>query len=156
MQGNLWLDTKQSRLAGISGRLTREVKFAGGFLGHLDPGGTFEVKQAEVVPGCWEMMLLNVHMKGRALFFKSIAVDERYSRSELKRVPDDLTAAKGAEMLEKLDGKNQAATLSLKFASCAPNMMKLDHSPGRLPGPSWAAAQVWADCEQPPRIVKYT
>jgi hypothetical protein len=50
MQGNLWLDTKQSRLAGISGRLTREVKFAGGFLGHLDPGSTFEVKQAESCP----------------------------------------------------------------------------------------------------------
>jgi hypothetical protein len=60
------------------------------------------------------MMLLNVHMKGKALFFKSIAVDERYSRSELKRVPDDLTAAKGAEMLEKLDGKNQAATATLR------------------------------------------
>jgi len=110
MQGNLWLDTKQSRLESITGRLIHEVKFGGGFLGHLDPGGTFEVKQAEVAPGYWEMTLLNVHMKGKALFFKSIAVDERSSRSEFKRVPDDLTAAKGAEMLEK-DGKNQAATL---------------------------------------------
>jgi hypothetical protein len=45
MQGNLWLDTKQSRLAGISGRLTREVKFAGGFLGHLDPGWTARTRR---------------------------------------------------------------------------------------------------------------
>jgi len=99
MQGSLWLDTKQSRLQGISGRLMYEVKFGGGFLGHLDPGGTFEVKQAEVAPGYWELTLLNVHMKGKALFFKTIAVQQRNSRTDFKRIADTVTAAKGAEML---------------------------------------------------------
>ena len=38
MVGDLWVNSKQERLMEISGRLTREVKFGGGFLGHLNPG----------------------------------------------------------------------------------------------------------------------
>jgi hypothetical protein len=36
------------RLEEISGRLSQEVKFGEGILGHLDRGGDFDVKQAEV------------------------------------------------------------------------------------------------------------
>jgi len=53
------------------------VKFGGGLLGHLHPGGTLDVKQAEVAPGYWELTVLNVHMKGKALFFKTIAVNQK-------------------------------------------------------------------------------
>jgi len=67
MQGSLWVDPKQNRLEEISGHLNREVTFGGGVLGHLDQGGTFEVKQAAVVPGYWELSLLNVRMTGKAL-----------------------------------------------------------------------------------------
>jgi hypothetical protein len=101
MQGSLWVDSKQERVERISGRLTREVKFGGGVLGHLDQGGTFEVKQAPVAPGYWEMTLLKVQMKGKAFFFKTIAVQQNYTRRNFKQVPDDLTLAKAAEMLEK-------------------------------------------------------
>lgn len=101
MQGYVWLDTKQSRLAEISGHLIHEVKFGGGILGHLDPGGTFDVKQARVAPGYWELTVLNVHMNGKALFFKTIAVQQQYSRSQFKQVPDDLTVEQGVKMLEQ-------------------------------------------------------
>jgi len=108
MQGNLWVNPKLNRLEEISGHLIREVKFGGGILGHLDQGGTFEVKQAPVAPGYWELTQLNVSMKGKALFFKTIGVQQRYTRSDFKRIPDDLTLAKGAEMLEKQDISNEA------------------------------------------------
>jgi hypothetical protein len=101
MKGTLWVDSLQNRLAGISGQLMDEVRFGGGLLGHLDKGGTFDVKQEPVAPGYWELTLLNVHMNGKALFFKTIAVRQKYSRSAFRRVPDDLTAANGAEMLRK-------------------------------------------------------
>jgi len=45
-------------------------------LGHLNRGGKFEVRQTEVAPGHWEMTALNVEMKGKALFFKTIGVQE--------------------------------------------------------------------------------
>jgi len=101
MEGSIWVDPKQSRLEEISGRLTHEVKFGGGLLGHLDLGGTFDVKQAEVAPGYWELTVLNVHMRGKALFFKTIAVEQKYSRTHFKQVPDDLTVEKGIEILKK-------------------------------------------------------
>jgi hypothetical protein len=108
MQGMLWVDAKQNRLEEINGHLIREVKFGGGILGHLDQGGTFEVKQAPVAPGYWELTLLNVSMKGKALFFKTIGVQQRYTRSDFKRIPDDLTLTKAAEMLEKEDTSSKA------------------------------------------------
>ena len=99
MEGVLWVNAKQKRLAEISGHLTRPVKFGGGLLGHLDAGGQFYVKQEEVQPGYWELAVLNVHLKGRALFFKTIGVQEKMERSRFRRVRDDLTAAEGAKLL---------------------------------------------------------
>jgi hypothetical protein len=81
--------------------LIHEVKFGGGVLGHLDPGGDFDVKQAEVAPGFWELTVLNVNMKGKALFFKTIAVQQKYSRTHFQKVRDDLTPAEAAEVLHK-------------------------------------------------------
>jgi len=83
----------------ISGHLTRSVKFGGGLLGHLDAGGHFYVKQEEVQPGNWELAVLEVEMKGRALFFKTVGVQEEMKRSMFQRVRDDLTAAQGANLL---------------------------------------------------------
>jgi len=101
MKGSLWADSKKLRVEEIAGHLTHEVKFGGGLLGHLDAGGTFDVKQAEVAAGYWELTLLNVHMKGKALFFKTIAVNHKYSRKDFKQVPDDLTIAQGMNMLKE-------------------------------------------------------
>lgn len=101
MDGNLWVDEKQNRLAEISGHLTNGVKFLGGLLGHLDKGGSFDVQQEPVAPGYWELTVLNVHMTGKALFFKSISEQQQFSRSEFRRVPDNLTMARAAEMLKK-------------------------------------------------------
>lgn len=108
MKGSIWVDDKQNRLAEINGQLMDEVKFGGGLLGHLDKGGTFDVKQAPVASGYWELTLLNVHMSGKALFFKTIAVKQKYSRSAFQRVPDDLSIANGAEMLKKQSSSDQA------------------------------------------------
>ncbi len=67
MQGEMTVDTSQERLAAINGHLMEDVTFGGGLLGHLDKGGYFEVRQAEVAPGHWEMTVLSVDMKGKAL-----------------------------------------------------------------------------------------
>jgi hypothetical protein len=38
-------------------------------------------------------------MKGKVLFFKTIGVPQEMKRSMFRRVPDDLTAAQGANLL---------------------------------------------------------
>ena len=102
MEGEMWVNTKEDRLVKITGHLTHEVKFAGGLLGHLDKGGRFEVRQAEVAPGHWEMVVLNVDMRGKALFFKTIRVQQREYRSSFRRVADNLTLAQAADILRRL------------------------------------------------------
>jgi len=118
MEGVLWVSEKQKRLAEISGRLTRPVKFGGGLLGHLDAGGHFYVKQEEVQPDYWELTVLDVDMKGKALFFKTIGVQEEMKRSMFRRVRDDLTAAQGASLLNQ-QVRTISGSLQVYPASCS-------------------------------------
>jgi hypothetical protein len=108
MEGRIWISVKEDRLAEIEGHLIREVKFGGGLLGYLDKGGEFHVKQSEVSPRHWEISLLHVNMHGKALFFKTISVQQDENRSNFRQVPDDLTLAQAAEELQKQSGVKSA------------------------------------------------
>jgi hypothetical protein len=99
MEGELWVEGKQERLAAINGHLMEDVKFGGGLLGHLDKGGRFEVRQVEVAAGHWEMAVMAVDMRGKALLFKTINVQQTETRSDFQRVPDDLTLTQAADIL---------------------------------------------------------
>jgi hypothetical protein len=101
MNGRIWIDAKQNRLSEIDGHLTRKVEFGGGLLGHLDKGGEFHIKQTEVAPGHWEMNLMHVNMHGRALFFKTIGVQQNEERTGFLALPDHLTPAQIIEELRK-------------------------------------------------------
>ncbi len=106
MEGTLTLDLKQERLVEISGRLSSEVKFAGGLLGHLDKGGTFYVKQQEVGPGCWEMTRMDVQMNGKALFFKTISVRTRELDTDFHAVPAAASIQQLAALTDERSEKN--------------------------------------------------
>lgn len=108
MEGTLILDVGQKRLAEISGHLTSSVKFGGGLLGHLDEGGTFVVTQQEVRPGYWEMATMDVQMRGKALFFKTIDVRQKETDCEFQAVPPAATIEQVAEMTkEKIIAANR-------------------------------------------------
>jgi hypothetical protein len=101
MEGELWVDCKQERLAAFNGHLTQDVKFGLGLLGHLDKGGHFEVRQAEVVPGHWDMTTMSVEMSGKALLFKNIGVQKMEKRWGFQQVSDDLTLTQAADILNR-------------------------------------------------------
>ncbi len=103
MAGRVWVSLKEKRLAEIDGHLNETVRFGGGLLGYLEQGGQFQVKQSEVGPGHWEVTLLRVDMKGKALCFKTINVHQDEAHTNFERVADDLTLAQGAgELREQL------------------------------------------------------
>jgi hypothetical protein len=101
MEGEMWVDFKQERLAAFDGRLMQDVKFGFGLLGQLDRGGHFEVRQAEVVPGHWDITTMSVEMTGKALLFKSIGVQKKENRRDFHQVSDDLTLTQAAEILNR-------------------------------------------------------
>ena len=101
MEGTMLLDPEQRRLAAIKGTLTSEVKFFAGLLGHLDKGGTFAVTQQQVSSHLWEVTAMHVHMRGKALFFKTIDTQEDETYSDFQPVPNDTTLRQAAELLKQ-------------------------------------------------------
>jgi hypothetical protein len=103
MEGEMWVHEGQRRLAKMAGRLTDDVNFGFGLLGHLDKGGTFAVKQSEVSARIWEMTSMDVNMHGRALIFATIKTQEREEMSHFDRVPDELNAARAMDLLMRTE-----------------------------------------------------
>ena len=59
------------------------------------------MEQHELLPGQWDLTLMEVDLKGKALFFKTVAVKEKEYRSNFRKVPDGLTLAGAADILAK-------------------------------------------------------
>jgi hypothetical protein len=112
MEGTLILDTKDKRLVEINGRLTTEVKFLGGLLGHLDKDGTFVVKQQEVSDGHWDLTYMNVQMAGKALLFKTISVLEKKTLVDYRPLPRGATLQQAADFLMRDFDIHTASTAS--------------------------------------------
>ena len=108
MQGTLLIDSKQMRLAKLSGHLVDNVDFGGGILGKLKKGGTFEVNQADVGGGHWEITKLAVHISGHALFFATIKEQQDELMTNFREIPPGTTLAKAADLLK---GATDIATL---------------------------------------------
>jgi hypothetical protein len=101
MEGEMWVDCKQERLAAFDGHLTQTVKFGFGLLGHLDKGGHFEVRLAELVPGHWDMTTLSLEITGKALVFATVDVQKKEKHRDFHRVSDDLTLTQAADILNQ-------------------------------------------------------
>jgi hypothetical protein len=99
MQGFLLIDATEFRLARIDGRLFREVSFGWGFFGHLDKGGQFFVQQADIGGGNWEVTQMTLKITGKILLFKTLSMISDETFSDYKRVPENLSFAKGVAML---------------------------------------------------------
>lgn len=99
LAGEIWVDSNQQRLAAIDGRLLNQVKFGGGLFGRLEKGGYFSVKRAEIAHGQWELAELDVNMRGKALLFKTISVQQKEMHHEFVRVPEDLTMTAAVALL---------------------------------------------------------
>src|SRR5215467_14492623 len=99
MQGYLIVDATARRLARIDGTLFRDVSFGWGIVGHLDKGGHFVVRQADVGDGSWEITEMNLQISGKILLFKNISMTSNEQFSDFQRVPSDLTFSKGIDLL---------------------------------------------------------
>jgi hypothetical protein len=108
MDGYVIVNTREYRLVEIAGTLTHGVQFFGGLLGHLDPGGTFDVRMTEVAPGIWNIARMKVNMRGKALFFKTIGDQEDETRSDFRQVPDGTTLSQAEQMLLKQQGDRRS------------------------------------------------
>ncbi|MBV9180173.1 MAG: hypothetical protein JO356_02590 [Acidobacteria bacterium] len=101
MTGEVSIDTREQRLISIEGEMQNEVKFGAGFLGHLEKGGRFTVRRAEIAAGEWEQTDLIVNMRGKVLLFKNLSVQQKERRANFERLPPNLSIADAAGILLK-------------------------------------------------------
>ena len=83
MAGEIWIDPAQQRVTRLEGRLQHNVSFAWGILGRLYKGGWIRIDQAEIAPGQWRTVRLELQMNGRVLFrardFDLLEEESRFS-----------------------------------------------------------------------------
>lgn len=101
MQGHVLIDASANRIAEIDATLQKQVAFGWGILGHLDRGGRFLVRQADVGNHEWELTRMELSFTGKILLFKSLAIRSSDVFSDFRPVPANLTFAQGVELLKK-------------------------------------------------------
>jgi hypothetical protein len=101
MQGSMWIDEQEQRLARMEASLFRDVTFGWGILGHLDKGGHFNIEQSDLGNGRWEATTMNIQFTGKALLFKSINLHQIETLSDFRRVPENTNLAQGIQLLKK-------------------------------------------------------
>ena len=104
---NQWL----KRLIEMDGRLMERVDFGYGILGHVEKGGTFEIRREQVSETHWKTDLVEVHIQGKLLLFKNVTKDQRESRSDFRPVPQDISLAEAKVLLDQTANTREEALL---------------------------------------------
>lgn len=93
MEGEMTVDDAQHRIVTLRGRLIHDVKFAGGLLGELKAGGTFDVERRQLAKDEWQITQTHVHIEGYALLFKDISDEEDEVKTQFKPLPENISFA---------------------------------------------------------------
>jgi hypothetical protein len=65
------------------------VKIAGGLLGNLNSGGTFDVERRETTKSIWQITESHIHIQGHALIFKTISEQEDDMKTDFTQLAGD-------------------------------------------------------------------
>lgn len=109
MAGDLWVSIDNKRLVRLDGKLQENVDFGFGILGRLYKDGWFRLERTHVVSsanggpgfGDWKTQRLEVHMTGRAMFFKTISRETSEVRSGFVPVPPGLSLEQAAALVQQ-------------------------------------------------------
>lgn len=85
--------------------------FGYGILGHVEKGGTFEIRREQVSQAHWKTDLVEVHIQGKVLLFKNVAKGQRESRSDFRPVPQNISLTEAKVLLDQAANTRQEALL---------------------------------------------
>lgn len=101
LAGQMWIDPKYKRFVALKGKLIDRVKFGYGLLGHINKGGTFAIHRQQVSPTHWKADLIDIHVSGSFLLFKTLNKEQHEVRSGFRAVPESLTLEQAQALLEE-------------------------------------------------------
>jgi hypothetical protein len=101
MTGTMVVTSPGHRIKSFKGRLESDVTIGFGFLARIKAGSTFDVERREVAPGVWQIAETHVHIRGHALFFKTIGEQEDEVKTDFTLVPLGTTLEQAVELLKE-------------------------------------------------------
>ena len=99
LSGKIWIQTQQKRLVKIDAHILNEIDFGYGLLGRIEKGGHFQITRGQVAENRWKTTMLNVHISGRVVFFKSINRDQDVTRSAFRPMPSNTSVQDAVTLL---------------------------------------------------------
>jgi len=100
MAGTILVSPQQKRLARMDGHLVENVDYAFGILGRIAKGGTFEIERIQVSSSHWKTHVIDIHVSGRMLLFKTISKQQHETRSDFESVSKDLDLRQAELLLQ--------------------------------------------------------
>jgi hypothetical protein len=99
LSGEIWIHPQLKRLVKIDAHVVNQIDFGYGLLGKIEKGGAFQIGREPVNGTRWKTTLLDIHISGRIIFFKTISKDERELRSDFQPVPPNTTVQNAVALL---------------------------------------------------------
>ena len=97
LDGIVFIDLHEKRIARISGSLGTRVKFGYGLIGHVEGGGATEITRVNLSPGVWNTSAERIDIDGRIVMFKTIDKHQDESRTGFEPVAPDTTFAQALD-----------------------------------------------------------
>jgi len=102
LSGEIWIQAQQKRLVKIDAHIINEIDFGYGLLGRIEKGGNFQIRREPVAGNRWKTSLLDVHVSGRIVFFKTINKEQHEVRSNFQPVPPDTSVSAAVALLDTI------------------------------------------------------
>jgi hypothetical protein len=99
LDGIVFIDLHDKRIARLSGSLGTSVKFGYSLIGHVEQGGTTEITRVQLSPGVWKTSAEKIDIDGRFAILKTINKHQDESRTGFEPVAPDTTFAQALNEL---------------------------------------------------------
>jgi len=99
LDGIVFIDLHDKRIARLSGSLGTRVKFGYGLIGHVEQGGTTEITRVNLSPGVWKTSSEKIDIDGRFAMLKTINKHQDESRTGFEPVAPDTTFAQALDKI---------------------------------------------------------
>ncbi len=107
LAGTMLVNLSHKRLLEVKGSLIDRVDFGYGLLGHVEKGGTFEIHREPVSTTHWKTSLVDVHIQGKVILFKTVSKEQHEVRSGFKPVALDVSLLQAKTMLDEAAVESQ-------------------------------------------------
>ncbi len=99
MNGEIWIDIAQERVARLEGHLTKDVDFAWGLFARLNKGGWIVIEQADIGSRQWHIVHFQMAMTGR-VFFVTKVFDTTEDESRFAPLPTSMSYKEAIQMVQ--------------------------------------------------------